>query len=189
MWGGVWHKASVSDCLPLAAPIGLSPMLGRGGGGDSGHSTRDVGGHFPVGECGGLIFTKGTLEKIFDVRENGGNGTVKSEYSVHFSPIFLPFSSTTSRQPSTIFVNHKNEPQHHQTIRQNCRCYATWPWSKSTSRIILALFFEGSIVPFCVSHRRSVCLLRGSFVTIKLKLGPTKIKFKALFTLYLNSHE
>ena len=26
-WGGVWHKASVSDCLPLAAPIGLSPLL------------------------------------------------------------------------------------------------------------------------------------------------------------------
>ena len=25
--GGVWHKASVSDCLPLAAPIGLSPLL------------------------------------------------------------------------------------------------------------------------------------------------------------------
>ena len=24
---GVWHKASVSDCLPLAAPIGLSPPL------------------------------------------------------------------------------------------------------------------------------------------------------------------
>ena len=24
---GVWHKASVSDCLPLAAPIGLSPLL------------------------------------------------------------------------------------------------------------------------------------------------------------------
>ena len=24
--GGVWHKASVSDCLPLAAPIGLSPL-------------------------------------------------------------------------------------------------------------------------------------------------------------------
>ena len=24
-WG--WHKASVSDCLPLAAPIGLSPLL------------------------------------------------------------------------------------------------------------------------------------------------------------------
>ena len=22
-----WHKASVSDCLPLAAPIGLSPLL------------------------------------------------------------------------------------------------------------------------------------------------------------------
>ena len=27
--GGVWHKALVSDCLPLAAPIGLSPMLIR----------------------------------------------------------------------------------------------------------------------------------------------------------------
>ena len=27
LWGGVWHKASVSICLPLAAPIGLSPML------------------------------------------------------------------------------------------------------------------------------------------------------------------
>ena len=25
--GGVWHKTSVSDCLPLAAPIGLSPLL------------------------------------------------------------------------------------------------------------------------------------------------------------------
>ena len=25
--GGGWHKASVSDCLPLAAPIGLSSLL------------------------------------------------------------------------------------------------------------------------------------------------------------------
>ena len=25
--GGGWHKASVSICLPLAAPIGLSPLL------------------------------------------------------------------------------------------------------------------------------------------------------------------
>ena len=25
--GGGWHKASVSDCLPLAAPTGLSPLL------------------------------------------------------------------------------------------------------------------------------------------------------------------
>ena len=25
--GGGWHKASVSDCLPLAAPVGLSPLL------------------------------------------------------------------------------------------------------------------------------------------------------------------
>ena len=24
---GVWHKVSVSDCLPLAAPIGPSPLL------------------------------------------------------------------------------------------------------------------------------------------------------------------
>ena len=39
--GGVWHKASVSDCLPLAAPIGLSPLLtGRGGGGVSGWGSR-----------------------------------------------------------------------------------------------------------------------------------------------------
>ena len=27
MVGGVWHKASVLGCLPLAAPIGLSPLL------------------------------------------------------------------------------------------------------------------------------------------------------------------
>ena len=27
MGGGVWHKASVSDCAPLAVPIGLSPLL------------------------------------------------------------------------------------------------------------------------------------------------------------------
>ena len=26
-WGGGWHKASVSDCLPLEAPIGLSPLV------------------------------------------------------------------------------------------------------------------------------------------------------------------
>ena len=25
--GGGWHKAPVSDCLPLAASIGLSPLL------------------------------------------------------------------------------------------------------------------------------------------------------------------
>ena len=25
--GGGWHKALASDCLPLAAPIGLSPLL------------------------------------------------------------------------------------------------------------------------------------------------------------------
>ena len=25
--GGGWHKASVFGCLPLAAPIGLSPLL------------------------------------------------------------------------------------------------------------------------------------------------------------------
>ena len=25
--GGGWHKASVLGCLPLAAPIGLSPLL------------------------------------------------------------------------------------------------------------------------------------------------------------------
>ena len=25
--GGGWHKALVSDCLPLVAPIGLSPLL------------------------------------------------------------------------------------------------------------------------------------------------------------------
>ena len=27
MWGGGWHQASASACLPLAAPIGLSPPL------------------------------------------------------------------------------------------------------------------------------------------------------------------
>ena len=33
--GGGWHKASVSDCLPLVAPIGFSPLLilTLGGGG------------------------------------------------------------------------------------------------------------------------------------------------------------
>ena len=25
--GGIWHKASVFGCLPLAAPDGLSPLL------------------------------------------------------------------------------------------------------------------------------------------------------------------
>ena len=31
--GGVWHKASVLGHLPLAVPIGLSPLLMLGGGG------------------------------------------------------------------------------------------------------------------------------------------------------------
>ena len=28
-WVGVWHKASAFGCLPLAVPIGLSPLLIR----------------------------------------------------------------------------------------------------------------------------------------------------------------
>ena len=31
--GGVWHEATVLVCLPLAAPIGLSPLHILGGGG------------------------------------------------------------------------------------------------------------------------------------------------------------
>ena len=44
--------------------------------------------HFSVGECGELIFTKGTV-KIFDLRENGNDGTVKNGFLSHFWPIFL----------------------------------------------------------------------------------------------------
>ena len=38
--GGGRHKASVSDCLPLAAPIGLSPLLILTGGGGAIHAER-----------------------------------------------------------------------------------------------------------------------------------------------------
>ena len=56
--GGIWHKASVSDCVPLAAPIGPSPLLiltlcgservlvvGGGGGGQWNWGTRPVSDH------------------------------------------------------------------------------------------------------------------------------------------------
>ena len=44
-----------------------------------------------------LIFTKGTMGKIFDLWENVKRGTVKNGYFVPFSPILVPFPSTTSR--------------------------------------------------------------------------------------------
>ena len=50
--------------------------------------------HFSVGGCGELIFAKGTVGKIVDLRKNGENGTVKNGY---FVPIFLPLSSIASR--------------------------------------------------------------------------------------------
>ena len=54
-----------------------------------------------VGECGELIVTKGTVGKIFDLRKNGENGTVKNgvfrPIFSNFSPIVVPFYSTTSR--------------------------------------------------------------------------------------------
>ena len=50
--------------------------------------------HYPVGECGELNSTKGTVGKIFYLRKIGENGTV---YLVQFFSISVPFSSTTSR--------------------------------------------------------------------------------------------
>ena len=50
--------------------------------------------HFAVGECGELIFTKGTVGKVFDLRENGANGTLKMGQSFRFSAILVPFFST-----------------------------------------------------------------------------------------------
>ena len=57
---GGWHKASVSDCLPLAAPIGLSPLhipnpcgserVLVGGGGGASPALRQ-----PRTACGGLL--------------------------------------------------------------------------------------------------------------------------------------
>ena len=52
-----------------------------------------------------LIFTKGTVGKIFDLRKNGEKGTVKNGFRsifsyflpLPFSPNFVPLSSTTSR--------------------------------------------------------------------------------------------
>ena len=62
--GGGWHKASVCGCLPLAAPIGLSPLLiltvrtcfgcvvcVGGGGGDGGW--RHIIEEGPYGSAGG----------------------------------------------------------------------------------------------------------------------------------------
>ena len=48
---------------------------------------------FFVGECGELIFTKGTVGRIFKLRKSGRNRTVKIGVFVHFSPIFLLFLS------------------------------------------------------------------------------------------------
>ena len=67
MGGGGWHKASVSNCLPLAAPIGLSPLLlltlcgservlvvstePLGGGGGGWHKALVVGSTGGGGDC------------------------------------------------------------------------------------------------------------------------------------------
>ena len=56
---GGWHKAMVLVCLPFAAPIGLAPLYGGGGGG-CGLVQGEVG-HF----CAGMI----SLGKISE----GGN--------------------------------------------------------------------------------------------------------------------
>ena len=46
-----------------------------------------------------LIFTKGIVGKIFDLRENGGNGTVKNAR-------FIPFSSHFASFFFSIFFQH-----------------------------------------------------------------------------------
>ena len=46
-----------------------------------------------VGECGELVFAKGTVGKIFDLREKGGNGTAQNFYFVPFSSLSPPFFS------------------------------------------------------------------------------------------------
>ena len=48
---------------------------------------------FSVGECGELVFTKGTAGRIFDLRETGENGetgTVKNGHFVPFCPRCCP---------------------------------------------------------------------------------------------------
>ena len=59
--------------------------------------------HFSVGECSELIFTEKTVRTIFDLRKNGGNGTLKNGYLFPFSSYFSATSSTTFRH---------NPPQH-----------------------------------------------------------------------------
>ena len=39
-----------------------------------------------VGECRELIFTKGNVGKIFDLRKHGGNRTVNNGYFIPLSP-------------------------------------------------------------------------------------------------------
>ena len=64
--------------------------------------------HFSVGECGELIFTKGIVGKIFDLRKDGETETVKMgiflpflPFLSHFCPIFL---NNILRQPSTAHI-------------------------------------------------------------------------------------
>ena len=53
--------------------------------------------HFPIGECVGLSFTKGTVGEDLRTPGQWGNGTVKNGYFVpsssRFPPVFLPFLS------------------------------------------------------------------------------------------------
>ena len=70
----------------------------------------------PVGECGELMFTKETVGKIFELQENGGNGTEKW-VSIPillppplFSPTFVPFSSTTSCHNPPQPISHGLRP-------------------------------------------------------------------------------
>ena len=79
MCGGACVRACVVQPFAVAAAASV---------GDS---------HFSIGECSDVIFTKGSVRKVFDPWENGGNGTVKIGYFVPFFSHSPPISPPPSK--------------------------------------------------------------------------------------------
>ena len=70
-WGVPWHKASVLSCLPLAAPVGLLPLLILGGGGGGGLEPKSPKVCTPKTAKSTFPFVKFTFSH-YEIRVRGG---------------------------------------------------------------------------------------------------------------------
>ena len=177
--GGGWHKASVSDCLPLAAPIGLSPLLILtlcGSGRVLVVSTE------PLDDLSCLTTPGGWLSRRRAVARAGGAGAraqhvsrsrlggaqARREWAKMIQPPERTcYHSTAAPPPSPDVVSGAQllfTTQHHQG--------RGWgPVSCIVVRLIRTAFLAAEIIPLCV--------LQGSRVLVIVPAVPVTSKKQA----------